>query len=92
VPTGAIWLMLAIGTISTVLPAYCISGAIGLLGPERTAVVGNVSPVVTVSLAVGILGEAFTLEHAIGTSLVLLGVVLFTRKARSKAPEADVEP
>src|SRR5690606_14008329 len=48
-------LMLAIGTVSTVLPAYCISSAIGLIGPERTSVIGNVSPVVTVSLAVFVL-------------------------------------
>lgn len=85
-------LMLAIGTIATVVPAYCISTAIGLVGPERTAVVGNISPVVTVGLAVTILGEAFTLWHAAGTTLVLLGVWLFSRKAKPKAPEADVEP
>jgi len=57
-------LMLAIGTISTVIPAYCISAAIGLVGPERTAIIGNVSPIVTVGLAVGILSEAFTEWHA----------------------------
>src|SRR5690606_31833319 len=28
-------LMLAVGTISTVLPGYCISAAIGRIGPER---------------------------------------------------------
>ena len=55
--------MLAIGTVSTVLPAYCISGAIGLIGPERTAIVGNVSPVVTITLAITVLGEAFTPWH-----------------------------
>lgn len=85
-------LMLAIGTVSTVLPAYCISGAIGLIGPERTAVIGNVSPVVTITLAVGILGEAFTAWHAAGTALVLLGVLLFTHKAKAKTPQVDVEP
>ncbi len=85
-------LMLAIGTISTVLPAYCISGAIGLVGPERTAIIGNVSPIVTAGLAVGVLGEAFTFWHAAGTALVLFGVWLFGRKARPKAPEVDVEP
>ncbi|MDO8359130.1 MAG: DMT family transporter [Devosia sp.] len=85
-------LMLAIGTVSTVLPAYCISAGIGLIGPERTAIIGNISPVVTVSLAVGVLGEAFTLWHAAGTALVLIGVVLFGRKSRVKVPEADVEP
>lgn len=88
----AFWLMLAIGTVSTVLPAYCISGAIGLIGPERTAVIGNVSPVVTIALAVVILGEAFTLWHAAGTTLVLVGAWLFTRKARVKTPKVDVEP
>lgn len=88
----AMLLMLAIGTVSTVLPAYCISGAIGLVGPERTAVVGNVSPVVTIVLAVGILQEAFTPWHAAGTTLVLLGVWLFTRKAKAKVLKVDAAP
>lgn len=87
-----LWLMLAIGTLATVLPAYCISAAIGLVGPERTAIVGNVSPVVTVGLAVSVLGEAFTVWHAAGTALVLFGVWLFSRKGRARAPEVEVEP
>ncbi|MBK8084342.1 MAG: DMT family transporter [Devosia sp.] len=86
--TGAL-LMLAIGTVSTVLPAYCISGAIGLIGPERTAIIGNVSPVVTVGLAISVLGEAFTLWHALGTALVLGGVWLFTRRERPRQKLLD---
>ena len=89
---NAFLLMLAIGTVSTVLPAYCISAAIGLIGPERSAIVGNISPVVTVMLAVAILGEAFTIYHALGTVLVLAGVLLFSRKQRVRVPEVDVEP
>ncbi len=77
-------LMLAIGTVATVLPAYAISGGIALIGPERTAIIGNVSPVVTVVLAVGVLGEAFTIWHAIGTVLVLGGVFIFTRKEKPR--------
>lgn len=77
-------LMLAIGTVSTVLPAYCTAAAIGLLGSERTAIVGNVSPVVTVVLAIFVLGEIFTVYHAIGTVFVLGGVWLFTRKQKPK--------
>jgi drug/metabolite transporter (DMT)-like permease len=77
-------LMLAIGTVSTVLPAYCTSAAIGLIGPEKTAMVGNVSPVVTVVLAIFILGEAFTVYHAMGTILVLGGVFIFTRRKKPK--------
>jgi drug/metabolite transporter (DMT)-like permease len=90
-----LWLMLAVGLISTVLPAYCISGAIGLVGPERTAIIGNVSPVVTVGLAISVLGEHFTIWHAVGTALVLFGVWLFGRKQRPRKTEveaAEVEP
>jgi len=88
-------LMLAVGLISTVLPAYCISGAIGMIGPERTAIIGNVSPVVTVSLAISVLGENFTPWHAAGTALVLFGVWLFGRKRKPKPADvaaAEVEP
>jgi drug/metabolite transporter (DMT)-like permease len=88
-------LMLAVGVISTVLPAYCISSAIGMIGPERTAIIGNISPVVTVSLAITVLGELFTPWHAAGTALVLIGVWLFGRKAKPKRAEveaAEVEP
>jgi drug/metabolite transporter (DMT)-like permease len=88
-------LMFAVGLISTVLPAYCISGAIGLIGPERAAIIGNVSPVVTVSLAISVLGEVFTPWHAAGTALVLFGVWLFGRKQRPKKSEVEateVEP
>jgi drug/metabolite transporter (DMT)-like permease len=73
-------LMLAIGTVSTVLPAYCISAAIGFIGSEKTAIIGNVSPLVTVLLAIFVLSEPFTIWHALGTALVFFGVWLFTRK------------
>ena len=85
-------LMLAVATVSTVVPAYCISASIALIGPERTAIIGNISPVVTVTLAITVLGETFTVWHAAGTALVLMGVWLFGRKAHIKTPEADVEP
>lgn len=79
ISTQAIWLMAALGTVSTVLPAYLISTAIGLIGPEPTAMLGNVSPIVTIILAVTILGEVFTYWHAAGSALVLLGIFAFTR-------------
>ncbi len=74
----AMWLMLAIGTISTVAPAYLIAISIGMVGPEPTAVLGNVSTIVTIVLAITILGEPFSLYHGFGAALVLCGVLLFT--------------
>ncbi len=79
-----LWLMLAIGLVATVAPAYCISAGIGLIGPERTAIIGNISPLVTVGLSIGVLGEAFTAWHAAGTAMVLLGVWLFGRKGKPR--------
>ena len=84
-----LWLMVAIGLIATVAPAYCISAGIGLIGPERTAIIGNVSPLVTVGLSIGVLGEAFTVWHAAGTAMVLLGVWLFGRKSKPKRAEVE---
>lgn len=83
------WLMIAIGLVATVAPAYCISAAIGRVGPERTAIIGNISPLVTVGLSISVLGEAFTPWHALGTALVLVGVWLFGRKV--KPGKAEVE-
>ncbi len=78
----AMWLMLAIGTVSTVLPAYMIAAAIGRIGPAPTAVMGNVSPLVTIALAITILGEPFSLWHALGSALVLGGVIWFVQAER----------
>ncbi len=75
---NAMWLMLAIGTISTVAPAYLIAISIGMVGPEPTAVLGNVSTIVTIVLAITILGEPFSIYHGVGATLVLCGVLLFT--------------
>ena len=41
-------------------------------------------PLVTVGLAISILGEVFTVWHALGTALVLGGVWLFTRKEKPR--------
>ena len=74
----AMWLMAAMGTVSTVLPAYLIAASIGRIGSEPTAVMGNVSPLVTIFLAVFILQETFSIWHAAGAALVLLGMFAFT--------------
>lgn len=75
----AAWMMLALGTVSTVLPTYMISASIGMVGSAPTAMLSNVSPLVSIGLAVTVLGEIFTVYHAIGAALVLLGVLGFSR-------------
>lgn len=76
---SAMWLMLAMGTVSTVLPAYLIATSIGIIGSGPTAVIGNISPLVTIILAVNILGEVFSFWHAAGAAMVLIGIYSFTQ-------------
>lgn len=83
----AMLIMFGVGTISTVVPAYLISISIGMVGPEPTAVIGNISTLVTIGLAVSILGEPFTIWHAAGAAMVLIGVISFTQMDR-RAKEA----
>ena len=80
----AFLLMLAMGTISTVFPAYLIAASIGIIGPGPTAVISNVSPLVTIFLAVNVLGEIFTIWHALGAAMVLVGIFSFTRIQNQK--------
>ncbi|WP_417579308.1 DMT family transporter [Pelagibacterium sp.] len=75
----AFQILLGLALAATVAPVSLISAAIGMVGAERTAVFGNISPILTIILAIFILGEPFTLIHGLGTALVICGILLFTR-------------
>ncbi len=70
---------LALGILGTVLPSFLMNGAIGRIGARATSSTGAWGPVMTIALAVMILGEAFTVWHALGTALVIGGSVWFAR-------------
>ncbi len=69
-------LLIAIG--ATVLPSFLLNAALHRISAQANATIGTLSPVVTILLAVVILGEAFTWLDAAGTVLVLAGVGWFT--------------
>ena len=68
----------AIGILATVVPSFFVNAGMARIGATSTAMISNVSPLLTIYFAVVILGEAFTLPHAIGTALVVGGVGLNT--------------
>jgi drug/metabolite transporter (DMT)-like permease len=72
----AISLFLAIG--ATVLPSFLLNAALQRISAQANATIGTLSPVVTILLAVAILGEPFGWIDAAGTALVLAGVGWFT--------------
>lgn len=74
------FLMLAAGTaaIATIIPSFLMNAGMARIGPQSVAMISTLSPVVTILLAVWILGEPFSWVDAVGSSLVLLGVALYT--------------
>ncbi|WP_308367673.1 DMT family transporter [Streptomyces sp. ISL-36] len=76
---------LGVGLCAGLLYAF----AIRRLGPERSATVGSLSPVVVVLLAVPLLNESPTLSVLVGVPLITSGVVLANRRPRHKvSPDA----
>ncbi len=73
-------LAIALAFFSTVIPSYAMSAAISKIGSEKVAITGTTGPAFTVLFAVIILGEAFSVYHAVGLALVITGVFLLSRK------------
>jgi drug/metabolite transporter (DMT)-like permease len=72
--------LLAVG--ATVLPSFLLSASLGRISAQANATIGMLSPVVTILLAVGMLGEAFAWADAAGTALVIAGIAWFTLAER----------
>lgn len=81
------YFLLAAGTgiLATVLPSFFVNAGMARIGATSTALISNVSPLLTIYFAVVLLGESFTLPHAIGTALVVGGVGYHTWR-EIKAP------
>src|SRR6218665_585001 len=73
---------LALGVLGTVLPSFLMNMGMSRIGARATSSTAAFGPVVTIVIAVIVLSEPFTLFHGVGTALVLLGSVLFTRAER----------
>jgi drug/metabolite transporter (DMT)-like permease len=71
-------LSLGCAVFATVLPIFCINGGLARISAQAVAMISTLSPIVTIALAVWILGEPFTWADAFGSTLVLAGVGYFT--------------
>jgi drug/metabolite transporter (DMT)-like permease len=83
------WLLvlgILIAIFATVLPSFLMNAAIGRIGATSNAMIGTLSPLATVVMAVFILGEPFGPIDALGTALVIIGIGAYTLiDARAKA-------
>ncbi len=66
--------------VCTLIPSFMINEAIMRVGATRTAVIGSVGPVLTMLLAIGVLGEPSSPWHFVGMGTAIVGVGLVTRK------------
>lgn len=82
------WMAFGCAMVATVFPSFLINAGLARVSPQAVSMIATVSPVVTIGLAIAILGEPFTLADAIGSLLVLAGVALFTWGDTRKRTEA----
>jgi drug/metabolite transporter (DMT)-like permease len=78
-----IWLSILNATACTFVPVLLVMMAIERIGASLAAQTGTIGPLSTILMAVLILGEPFTIWVAVGTVLVLAGIWLLTRAART---------
>ncbi len=74
-PAGWLWVTL-FAIISTVLAATSMWWGIGLIGPGRAAIIGSFEPVVSILLAVSLLGERLLPLQIVGGVLILVAMFL----------------
>lgn len=85
-----LWLSFGCAMVATVLPTFLVNAGLARVSPQAVSMIATVSPIVTIGLAIEILGEPFTAADAIGSALVLAGVGLFTWGDSRAKPSREV--
>jgi drug/metabolite transporter (DMT)-like permease len=87
-----LWMSFGCAIFATVLPIFCINGGLARISAQAVAMISTLSPLVTIALAVWVLGEPFTLADAIGSALVLAGVGYYTWADSRRKVQAAQNP
>lgn len=79
VPPQPAWaLIVSLAIFATIVPSFLMSAGTARIGAQGTAIVSTISPIVTIGMAIVVLGEPFGWPEAVGTACVLAGVGLFS--------------
>ena len=71
------WLSAGTAFFATVLPSFLVNAGLSRISPQSTSMIATISPLITIALAVWILGEPFTVADAIGSAMVIAGVGIY---------------
>lgn len=82
---------IAMAIVSTVIPSYLVSHGISRIGSDNAAIVGSVGPVSTILQAYFILGEPILVLQIVGTVLILVGILMVSRKPGRVAVPENIE-
>lgn len=83
--TPSLWgLGLALAFGATVLPSFFLSAALKQISAQANATIGMLSPVITIVLAMAVLGDAIGWSDWVGAALVILGIGWFTLSERKR--------
>ena len=85
------WLAAGCGLFATVLPSFLVNAGLSRITAQSNAMISSISPLITISLAVAVLGEKFTIADAIGSAMVILGIAIFA-VADQKGATAQKQP
>ncbi len=77
-PSQVIWYGIALGLFVTVLPTILIAQSISRLGAAQSAMIGSIGPILTIILAVALLGEHMNAIQWLGCLLNIIGVMMIT--------------
>jgi drug/metabolite transporter (DMT)-like permease len=74
------WPFFVTGLFAPGISQILFTRAVGVIGPSRTAIVVGISPVLSATIAVTVLGEPLHVALVIGTLLVVAGGTLLVRE------------
>ncbi len=76
------WITLGMAMISTIIPSFLIAEALKRLGANTVAILGSIGPVSTIILAAIFLKERITIYQAIGTVIVIGGILVLAKQKK----------
>lgn len=81
-PWQVYMLGLGIAVFATVIPSFLVSISIKLINSSNFAIVAGIGPISTIILAVIFLNESLTSLQIIGTTVVILGILLVSKSKK----------
>jgi uncharacterized membrane protein len=84
--TPAIWYFLVGGIFAPGLGRLMSLMGIERIGVGRSIPISNASPMLASVLAVLLMGETWTLQNFLGTSLVILGIIILSMRETTQTP------